>query len=281
MYFPFRYGGMEVAPDPRNVFGTKDRVFAVFNLERGTYTGAVKGVVEVRDLFDDGKYEKSYPFESARGETRRFFSRELEPMKPGYYKVTVRLTTPAGKGPDEKMPDEKVEKFTVTVSDKVADTTNISRTTSFANRFLYYHIVGLQYMRLNRLADAEMFLEKAFNMQPNYPLFVKDFCTLLLMRKKPDRVLEIAENLKDMERERFHYHALRGKAFFQKAQYREAVKSLAEANRIYDSDISVLNVLGFCYLETGNKKEAKKVLAASLRLDDRQGNIARALKELE
>jgi hypothetical protein len=35
------------------------------------------------------------------------------------------------------------------------------------------------------------------------------------------------------------------------------------------------------YLETGNKEEAKKVFAASLRIYDRQKDIARVLEKLK
>lgn len=276
-FLPFRFRDMEITLDPRNTFGTKDKINVVFGLDRGKiWKEAVKAVVEVSDFFEPEKYKKSYPFEIAADEKRRTFNRELEPLKAGYYRVTIRLETPDGKPLDEKM-----EKLTVTMLDHVPKTTHLFRAVPIENAFLYYHILGVQYKRLNKLEKAETFLEKAYAMKPDYPVLVKDLCFLLMRMKKFDRLFDVVESLKGREKYRFDYFAIRGKAFFQIGQYTEAVESLAEANRIYDSDISVLNALGFAYLKTGNKEEAKKVLAASLRLDDRQKSIARTIEELK
>jgi tetratricopeptide (TPR) repeat protein len=258
------------------MYGIKDNVFLVFNVEPGNYRGRIKGVIEVRDFFDAGKYKKEYPFDVLPDENIQYFSRRLEPVKPGYYRAVVRLLTADG-----KRLDEKIEKFTVSVADHISESTAIFKTTSFENRFLYYHVLGLQYMRLRELEKAGSYLEKAFNMRPGYGLFVKDFCTLLLMENKPDRVLKMVENLKGQGKYQFDYYAIKGKAFFQQAEYKKAIENLVLANRVYDSDIPVLNVLGFSYLKTGNKEEAKKVFSASLGLDDRQKNIARILKEIK
>jgi GWxTD domain-containing protein len=287
-FLPFKFRDVEVTPDPRNVFGTKDKITAVFNVEHVTWkkgnTGktanvkeikGIKGMMEIRDFFDQGKYSKSYPFETAPGKSPQTFNRELEPLAPGYYRVWVRLLSDEG-----TLLDEKSEKFTVSVADHIPGTTNVSKAVSYENEFLYFHILGLQYLRLKRMDKAEEFLEKAFTMQPRYPLFVKDYCLLLLKKKRFDRVLEVVENLNTGEKLTFDYYALKGKALYQKGQYKEAVDNLALANRIYDSDISVLNVLGFSYLETGNKSEAKKVFAASLRLNEHQKHIAALLKKL-
>ncbi len=276
IFHPFKYRDMEVTLDPGSMFGTKDNVFVIFNIERNNYRKGIRGVIEVQDFFDPGKYIKLYPFEIASGKKIQSFSQELELMNPGYYRIYVRLLST-----DKSLMDEKKDKFTISVADHIAGTTIISRTASFENRFFYFHILGLQYMRLNRLDRAGTFLEKAFHMRPHYPVYIKDFCFLLLKKKHFDRVLEIVENLKEGEKYQFDYYSLKGKALYQKGQYKKAVENLAKANRIYDSDISVLNVLGFSYLKTGNKAEAKKVFSASLRLNEHQKQIAALLKEID
>ena len=56
-------------------------------------------------------------------------------------------------------------------------------------------------------------------------------------------------------------------ALFAKGQYADALVSLVEANKIYNSDIQVLNALGVCYWKTGQKQQALEALNASLKLD--------------
>ncbi|MCP5105879.1 MAG: GWxTD domain-containing protein [bacterium] len=286
VFLPFKYGDMETAPEPGGMFGTGDEVFVVFNLGAAppaqnnknftdSITKALKGVIEVRDYFGEGKYLKEYPFEVGTAKGFQTVSRRLESMKPGYYRVTVRLFAAGGKPLIEKM-----EKLTVSVAEHTPRTTNISRAVPYEHRFLYYHVLGLQYMRSNNLEKAETLLEKAFKLRPQYPKLVVDLCGLLLVRKRFGRTAEVVEHLKGLEKYRFHYFALRGKMFYGRGLYSEAVESLTEANRVYDSDVSVLNVLGFSYLKTGNKKEAQKVFTASLKLNGRQEHILRALREL-
>jgi GWxTD domain-containing protein len=275
-FLPFKFRDMEVTPDPRKEFGTKDNVAALVNLEPGNTNQPLKGIMEVQNIFDPGKYKKEYTFEIAPADQREIFTRELGPLAPGYYRVTVRLLDTAG-----SLLDEKKEDFTISVSAHVAGTTHLFKATPMGNQFLYYHILALQYMRLKNLDQAGTYFNKALQMQPDYPRLIKDYCLLLLEKKRPDSVLKIVENLKPREKEQFDYYAFRGKAFFQKAQYKEAIKNLAEANRIYDSDTSVLNFLGMSYLKTGNKEEAKEVFAASLRINGQQKDIARVLETLK
>jgi GWxTD domain-containing protein len=275
-FLPFKFRDMEVTPDPRNEFGSKDKIAVIFNLERGSYTKPMKGVMEVKDIFDPGKYRKEYPFATAADEKIQVITRELEPMSPGYYSIAVRLLAPGG-----ALLAEAKEKFTISIRAHIAETTHVFKITPPGNRFLYYHILGIQYMRLNNLDKAELFLNKAFHLRPDYPKVITDFCHLMLKKKRPAKVLEIVENLKNREKQQFDYYALRGKAFFQEGKYKDAIENLSKANRIYDSDVSVLNFLGFSYLQTGNKEEARKLFTASLRLDDRQKNIAAILKKME
>ncbi|UCH96600.1 MAG: hypothetical protein JSV88_07050, partial [Candidatus Aminicenantes bacterium] len=275
VFLPFKFREMEVTPDPRNEFGTKDKVMVILNLETGDTNQSLPGVMEVQNIFEPKKYKKEYPFEMASHLQVQAISQELEPLAPGYYRLTARLFAADG-----TVVDEKKEDFSISVSPHVAGTTHLFKITSRENLFLYYHILGLQYMRLNKAEKAEIYLKKAFQLQPGYPPLVKDYCRLLLGTKRPDSVLNIVENLKTNQKEQFDYYALKGKAFYQKEQYKDAVNNLAEANRIYDSDVSVLNFLGLSYLKTGNKEEAKKVFSASLRLNDRQKDIARILETL-
>lgn len=276
VFLPFKFRDMEVTPDPRKEFGSKDNLEALVNLEPGNTNKPLKVVMEVQNIFDPGKYKKEYAFEIPPAQQREIFSQELGALASGYYRVTVRLLAVDG-----SLLDEKKEDFSISVSAHVAGTTHLFKATPVSNQFLYYHIIALQYMRLKKPDQAETYFKKALQMQPDYPRLIKDYCMLLLEKKRPDSVLKIVENLKTREKEQFDYYALRGKAFFQKTQYKEAVKNLAEANRIYDSDVSVLNFLGMSYLETGNKEEAKEVFAASLRINDQQKDIARLLEKLK
>jgi len=94
-------------------------------------------------------------------------------------------------------------------------------------------------------------------------------------------MLEIIENLKGEENDNFYYYSFKGKALYYKQDYHAAVNTLLEANKIYDSDFSVLNALGLALLRLGNEEEAVKALSASLKINEQQKDISRILEKIE
>jgi len=65
------------------------------------------------------------------------------------------------------------------------------------------------------------------------------------------------------------------------SDYSEALSSLLEANKIYDSHVGLLNSLGFCYYRIGNREEALRALNFSLRLDPTQADIKKLIELVE
>jgi len=278
-YQPFKFSDLEVVPEPSKQFGTDDVITVVFALHRGNRSDALKGLLEVKQFGEDGTYSKQYPFtlpaDPDLTQTLHIFSNRLETLSAADYSLNLSLLDENG-----GVIDQKSEDLTVSYRKNVPRTTHLFKSIAAENRFLYFHIMGVQSMRLNRMEDAETYFRQAVNLRSGYAPLVKDFCRLLLKRKKFVPLLEMVETLKTNPNEQFHYHAVRGKGLYYLKQYNPALQHLKEANRLYDSDVDVLNHLGFAYLETGNKKEAEKVFEASLKLDDRQQNIVAILKTL-
>ena len=94
-------------------------------------------------------------------------------------------------------------------------------------------------------------------------------------------MLTVIENLKNREKELFNYYTLKGRALYYNGMYADAVDTLLEANKIYDSDVTVLNTLGLSLIRIGEKEEAIKALSASLKILDTQTDIAGLLKQLK
>jgi tetratricopeptide (TPR) repeat protein len=65
-----------------------------------------------------------------------------------------------------------------------------------------------------------------------------------------------------------------------KGQYADALVSLIEANKMYNSDLLVLNALGTCYWKTGQKQKALDALNASLKLNPEQLEVRKLLAEI-
>jgi predicted Zn-dependent protease len=95
-----------------------------------------------------------------------------------------------------------------------------------------------------------------------------------------DRALELVERLRGDEKRQFEYFSLRGKMLAGKGQCADALVSLTEANKIYNSDTQVLNALGTCYWKTGQKQKALDALNASLKLNPNQAEVKRLVAEI-
>ena len=64
-------------------------------------------------------------------------------------------------------------------------------------------------------------------------------------------------------------------------KYFTAIENFLEGNKIYDSDIRLLNSLGFCFYKTGEKQRALEVLRSSVKLNPEQEDIKALIQEIE
>jgi tetratricopeptide (TPR) repeat protein len=94
-------------------------------------------------------------------------------------------------------------------------------------------------------------------------------------------VLVKVEKLKDDEKFALEYHLVKATALFGMKDYKEALNHLLKANTIYDSDIRVLNLLGFTLLNLNEYDEALKAFNASLSLNDKQTFIRDTVEKVK
>src|SRR4030042_6700414 len=107
---------------------------------------------------------------------------------------------------------------------------------------------------------AESMFSRAYALNPDYKKGLIDYADFLLKIGKFGESLKLAENIKTDEALKFQYYLIKGKADMGMEKYSEALQNLLEANKIYNSDISLLNSLGFCYYRSGEMKKALDVL---------------------
>jgi tetratricopeptide (TPR) repeat protein len=103
----------------------------------------------------------------------------------------------------------------------------------------------------------------------------------MLQNEKFDLALEIAENFKQEENLLFDYYLIKGQAHTGMGLYMQAIESLEQGNRIYNSDTRLLNSLGFCYYKTAQKGKALDVLNASLRVNPEQDDVKKLILEIQ
>ena len=138
-----------------------------------------------------------------------------------------------------------------------------------------------QYKKLDEEDKTEENFEKAYSLNKTYARGVREYGYFMLHTGKFTKALEIAENIKQDENMMFDYYLIKGQAQAGMGLYMQAVESLEEGNKIYNSDTRLLNSLGFCYYKTVRKSRALEVLKASLRVNPDQEDVKKLLTEIE
>lgn len=272
----FTVMGVSIKIDPQRTFGLNEPLFVTFYVDPGADKNKTHAEMEVVCQDEARPYNKLYSFQLPPGEKYYTFTQNLEQLKYGNYLVKIKVF-----GEGNTILDAKEKDFMVSPIAAVPHPPAASKLLKSENHFLFYMMLANQYENTKNSEKAGQYYEKALASNALYPPLVKAYAAFLLNQENYDRVLAVVENIKDQPKEAFDYHTLKGKAFYHREKYREAVQELLEANKIYDSDVAVLNTLGFCFIRLGEIEEARRVLSASLVVNQDQQDIVEVLGRLK
>lgn len=272
----YRMVDRNVSIDPGNGFGMKDPINLVFSVFRGKSSIPMKVKIRVFNEQEYRPYSREYLVDVPAGKKDWIHGLEIENPGNGAYFVSLALV-----GAAEVVLDTRETRLEVAPREQVFHPPVVSKRLASDRTFLFDMMLADQYARTNRPGPAEKHYEAALAARPDFPPLIKSYAAFLLTAGKPGRLLEIIPPLRENRRYVFDYHALRGKALHIRGENFQAVEALLEANKLYDSDTSVLNALGAALANTGNREEARKALEASLKLNPEQPGVRRMLDSLK
>lgn len=282
LHIPFKVLDKKLVVDPKNTFASGEDVSFFFLLsgipqsmwERGRVNVLIKGLKP-----NDPKI-KSFDLE-----LNRYAFRNIIPvtttvpgveLPPDYYEMKLSLVDESGEAVDEK-----TASFVISPQEAVAHPIAHSKAFPFSRNYLFYYMLASQYDKVNEYEKAEASYRRAYQANPADKKGIAEFADFLVKARKYDESLELIENFKDEENLKFEYYLIKGKAHMGAGKYPEAIESLLEGNKIYNSDIGLLNSLGFCYYKSGEKEKALDALKASLKLVPEQAEVKALVEEIE
>ena len=281
-HVPFRVMNKKLGVDPNKIFSSKEEMTVFFNVMNAAQDLWQEGKVEVsiNGLSDKNPTEKSfdldlknYPYDEILSIIHSISSREL---LPDYYEM--KLTLQDGK---QAIIDEKVTEFIVSPKETIPHPVTLAKSFPLSNSYLYFYSLAYQYDKVNEREKAEAAYEKAYSSNPEYRPGLVEYAGYLLKMKKPNKSLTLIEGIKEDEESKFDFYLIKGLAYLEMGKYSVAIDNFLESNKIYDSDIRLLNALGFCYYKTDQKEKALDVLKASLSLNPDQKDIKKLIKEIK
>jgi GWxTD domain-containing protein len=283
-FFTYRFDDRKLFVDTGKNLRLKEKplvLIGAYNLDRETWE---KGKLEIdlKGMSERKKFKKTYSLPLNQYAYQRDLNilrrmgEDVGGLNPDYYELLVKLIDGAG-----KIWDTKEVRFGVSPISAVAYPMETFKKVRADNPYLFYYALAQQYEKIGNMQEAGKYYTRAVDNNPEFKEGYIAHLNILNREKKYTEVLVKVEKLKGDEKFSLEYHLVKATALFGMKDYNEALTHILKANTIYDSDIRVLNLLGFTLLNLNEYDEALKAFAASLRLNDKQVFIKNTVKKVK
>jgi GWxTD domain-containing protein len=280
--FAYRIKDQKLFVDPSKNFRIRSKPLVMLganNLDRKLWQSG-KIVLLVKGLSERRKYEKKYelPLKEYTYDKNLNMLKQIgeEGLNPDYYEMSVMLIDGSG-----KLLDTKQVNFSISPVSNFGYAMESFNKIRADNPFYFFSLLGSQYEKNGNIAAAEDYFNRSIKSNPQFLSGYVPYLRLLNKQKKFTQVLVEVEKLNGNEKLAFDYFLLKGTALYGMKDFQEALNHLVEANKIYDSDTRVLNLLGFTFISLNDRKEALKAFEASLKLDSKQEFIKKIIADVK
>jgi GWxTD domain-containing protein len=277
LYRPFRFGNVEIFPNPRGVYAIGDDVVAAVEPQNAPAGSRLRFEVVGVEPSPKTWVEKTVDVE---GVTSGPMVQELSlaDVEGGRFELVATLIDAQGAAVAKRASAFTVSPRTSIVRPGVRGTISPPRPEVPG---VVAMILGGQYLRMEEKAKARTELERALGENPRLGPAREQLAGLLLEAGEVDEALSMLEPLVRNAPERFEVLAVLGQAYFEKKQYAESIAALEKAISLKRSDPRLLNVLAQAYHETGNDARAREMLERSLSLNPDQVPVKELLEKLK
>jgi GWxTD domain-containing protein len=282
-FFPYKVNNQKLYLDTEKNFRLKENplvLLGVYNLDNKLWeTGKIQLVL--KSTSQRSSFKKDYQLPLNRFSYQKDLNILQEIKEEGgllsdYYELEVNLIDGTG----TTLASQKTE-FSVSPLRIFAHPMETFKKIRVDNPFFFNYTLGTQYEQLGNLVEAEKYYAASVNNNPAFKQGMVSYLNILNKRKKYTQVLVDVEKLQGDKDFEFDYNLIKATSLFGMKDYKEALNHLLKANTIYNSDIRVLNLLGFTFLNLKEYQEALKVFDASLSLNDKQHFIKQTVQKVK
>jgi GWxTD domain-containing protein len=274
---PFKAGDEQILCQARKSFGAKDSLVVFFQVYGLTGDLRTSGTFLLIYLKEDREFSTRRAKVTDLGSGLSFI--ETQPLKdfpPGYYQVQVALLDGQGR----EVAGQKGN-FEVSPAASVPRPMVISKVVSAVQKEDDLYVTGIQLINAGDPAAARPRLAEAYAKSPQRPDFALAYSQVLFRLGDFARVKEILLPLAAGEEPPAEVLALLGQTCHALGQFQEALKYYSGYLSRYGMHIDILNYLGTCYFQLGNKDEALKAWTKSLELSPDQEKIKSLVESLK
>ena len=273
---PFLLNDIQIVPSPRNDFGQQDHLYLFFQIQGLTPDLKDNGAIEFTISTEDNivqsfrKEIKDYP------NAPNFLEDiPLSGFTSGYYRVKASLLN---ESQGEILYEEA--DFSLSFASSLPRPWLLSLPVSSPEDPSYLNILGNQYLNKKDSFKARQLLEAAYRKNPESSKFARDFCQSLFSLKEYKNLKDIALPFLDRP-EKHEFYALLGQSCQKLSEWAEAIIYYKSYLAYYGTHIQILNSVGECYNQLGNKEEALAAWEKSLELDPKQERLRKLVESIK
>ncbi|MFO7979617.1 MAG: GWxTD domain-containing protein [Candidatus Aminicenantes bacterium] len=272
----YQVGNMQIYPTLRNMFLGKDKLHLFFQIYNLTPELREEGILKYT-FFRQGQTPLNFEKKVGEYPSSRDFLEEisLEGLEPGRYAIRVSLFDKR-----EKELFSESQEFRIT-EETLPGSWISAQTSPPPDDPFYSNILGIQYLNKGERDKALNELSDAYEREPESLDYALDYCRALLITKKYQKVRDILTPFEQAKHEDFDLFYYLGEASKEIKQYEEAIYYYQNALSIRGSVVEILNSIGSCYMELGNREEARRAWEKSLEINPNQEKIKDLIERLK
>jgi tetratricopeptide (TPR) repeat protein len=150
-----------------------------------------------------------------------------------------------------------------------------------ADNAVYDYILGGQNFNKGQIQRAKTLLERAYRKEPINLKYALGYAQVLFQLQRHQEVLDILTPFVQGEEPKHEAYNLIGQSYQILGQYAQAIESYQAYLVHFGTNLRVLNDLGECHLQLGNREDALVAWKKSLELDPDQKEIQERVNALE
>ena len=272
----FHAGNLQFYPCLSKRFYRQRKMYIFFQVFGMTPEIKEKGTFEIKVLHDGAPvFDQSHAIKDFESDRSYLLELSLERFLPDTYQVDVSLKD----GQTTLLPS-KTKSFTV-AKEPMPDPWVVAQSNPPVGDPMYAYLLGNQLINEERIEDARHMLEKAHRGKPDELDYALAYARTLLISDEFAEARQVLLSFSEKNTESYALYYYLGKSSQEIDVFEEAISYYHKALTLRGNTTDVLNSLGVCYYEIGDKDQAVLAWEKSLEIKPDQKKIKELIEAVK
>ncbi|NIM90938.1 MAG: GWxTD domain-containing protein [Candidatus Aminicenantes bacterium] len=273
---PFKIGDSQLLCQSRRVFNAKDTLFIFFQVLGLGQESKSQGTIKL-SFFKDRKelFSRTKTISEYQTDMNFVEAQSLANFSPGFYTARVSVLDKEG---NELL--FETDRFEISSVVDLPRPLVISKVMPVSRLEEYTYTLGIQYLNKGNITEASSLLERAYHQNPSQLKYGLGYAQVLFINREYQKVGEVLAPFLDSEEESEGVLYFLGKSTHALGLYQEALSFYERYLSHFGANLEILNLVGSCHYQLGDKKEALEIWQRSLELNPDQEDIKKLVQSL-